>query len=82
MAIENHITFSLEESGDYFIMSKTMGSLGYIKYIEKYNIFVFVPVEDKYYRASYLAVILKYLNSLNGYDKNDAEISKWFKYNR
>ena len=61
------ISFESIDKNIWKINGKKIGHIGWINYNEKDKRFVFLPVKHLYYQALQLAIILSYLNKLNGF---------------
>lgn len=64
------IMFDTIENNIMNIYTKKLGVIGSIIYHEKFKAYVFLPIENFYYKAGILFIIVKKLNELNNFKRS------------
>lgn len=71
--MEELITFKSVEADIFSIECKKIGKIGDLVFMTKFNMWCLLPIENFFYKPIHVALILKQLNNLNGYDKKKEE---------
>jgi hypothetical protein len=70
------LIFKPIENDTFDIENRKIGTIGRLVYIQKFDLWTFQPIENFFYKPVHLAVILKQLNLLNGYENKKEEYVK------
>lgn len=68
---EIELTYTASDIDTFEITSKKIGKIGFIIYQEKIRLWCFSPIKNYYYKPVHLALIIKKLNDLNDYNKEE-----------
>lgn len=75
--MEDLLVYEIIEKDIVRISNKKIGKLGELVYQDKWSMWVFLPIENFFYKPVHLALILKKLNMLNDYHPFDSKIEKF-----
>lgn len=68
---EQLLIFERIDDTQYEINNKHYGNIGRILFHQKWDVWLFEPIDNFLYRGIHLAIIIKFLNGLNGYVKKE-----------
>lgn len=69
--MNDFLIFTISDVGIYQITNKKIGEMGELVYLDKIKLWSFLPKEDFFYKPVHLGLILRKLNELNNYKKED-----------
>lgn len=67
--MDDLLIFKSIERDIFEINNRRIGRVGNLVYQDVFDLWTFLPIENFYYKPVHIAIILKQLNFLNGYDK-------------
>jgi hypothetical protein len=67
------LTFKAIGTDIFDIENRKIGKIGSIVFMKVFDLWTFQPIENFFYKPVHLAVILKQLNFLNGYENKKEE---------